>query len=120
MEELRANESRQGPLKIIKLPSVTQPFPLSEVTPKTLADLGFFQKTNNLSGREKKSDRLLESLEFHDVNEEYEEDQRVNQVTELKVIASSKNISHHMSIESSSVPLTNRSIVQGNGDQSKR
>ena len=78
------------------------PFALSGMTPKTLADMGLFRKTTKKSatGLEKSAERLvLESLEFHDVNEEYEEAKRVNLVTELKVIQSSKHMSY-MSLDS--------------------
>ena len=97
MDQLRANGTKQGPLKIVKLPTRTQPFALSEVTPKTLIDMGLFRKsTNKVSGRPNKNVEhlVLDSLEFHDVNEEYEEAKRMNLVTEMKVIASSKNMSY--------------------------
>ena len=89
MDELRADDTRQGPLKIVKLPTRTMPFALSGMTPKTLADMGLFKRTTSkkVPGFDKSAEKLvLESLEFHDVNEEYEEAKRVNLVTELKVI----------------------------------
>ena len=121
MEDLRANDTKQGPLKIIKLPTSTMPFALSEVTPKTLAEMGLFHKTNKRLEQERQTDRLLSSLEFHDVNEEYEEAKRVNHITEMKVIASSKHMSK-LSIDSGSIhqTATNRTLADGNYPNSKR
>ena len=94
MDQLRANDTKQGPLKIIKLPTRTQPFALSEVTPKTLIEMGLFNKSKvpDRMGKNVNVDHqlALESLEFHDVNDEYEEAQKMNLVTEMRV-ASSKN-----------------------------
>ena len=59
------------------------------MTPKTLVDLGLFHKTGNMSSFDKELDRGME-LEFHDVNEEYEEAKRVNKITEMAYIASTK------------------------------
>ena len=65
--------------------------------------MGLFRKTNKLSRLDMHSDRALSSFEFYDVNEEYEEAKRVNHVTEMKVIASTKHMSKQ-SIDSESIP----------------
>jgi len=106
MAELRADESHQGPLKIIKLPTMTAPILFhASVTPPTLARLGF-HRSNAKSFTIRKSleqkfnrsrsqdllggaDNFDLDFEFHDVNEDYKEQHRINQITELKVIASS-------------------------------
>ena len=96
MAELREDESCQGPLKIIRLPTQTQPIVLFEATPKSLVNLGFYQSRQNNAKqsrrREPSGGSLPEDyhLEFHDVNEGYEEARRLNRATEMKVIASSK------------------------------
>ena len=110
MDQLRANDTKQGPLKIVKLPTRTQPFALSEVTPKTLIEMGLFNKSK-VSNRGKNVDQLvLESLEFHDVNDEYEEARKMNLVTEMR-IASSKNKSF-MSMQTDSLPDSERKQSQ--------
>lgn len=48
MLELRKDETKQGPLKIIKLPTSTQQIFLQGATPKTLLDLGFHQSHKKL------------------------------------------------------------------------
>ena len=68
MAELRKDEERLGPLKIIKLPSSDDPIFLSEATPRTLANMGLFYKTNALSVNHREAYEDFE-FEFHDVNE---------------------------------------------------
>ena len=63
-----------------------------EATPKTLVDLGLFNRSNKLSTFEKEFQDAME-FEFHDVNEEYEEATRMNKITEMAYIASTKHLS---------------------------
>ena len=56
MKQLRRNESRQGPLKIIKLPAQSQQIFLEGATPKTLLDLGF-HKSDSVLGDEQQTDQ---------------------------------------------------------------
>ena len=78
MANLRASEQMQGPLKIIKLPTPSDPINLSEATPRTLVKMGIFKneahpRINNPApinrdgwqgGEPENAD-----FEFHDVNE---------------------------------------------------
>ena len=43
----------------MKLPTQTMPFSISQVTPKTLADMGLFRKTTNKYGS---SNRLVHKM----------------------------------------------------------
>lgn len=108
MQNMRADESKQGPLNIIKLPSATQPIAISEMTPKTLVDFGLFHKTNKYSdGVEIKYEDVSAEFEFHDINEDYEEIKRENKITELAYIASSKHFSFSLP-ETTGVEITSQ------------
>ena len=88
MRELRVDESHQGPLKIIRLPSCDPPELKSE-TPLTLRQYGFHgpgPTRTDETAQEDKSDFV-----FKDVNEDYEEIQKINIQTEQQVLRSRSN-----------------------------
>ena len=70
---------------------------LSEDTPKSLAELGLFQKTNKLDKLTsvEKAD-LVRQLEFHDVNEDYEEHRLQNKTIEMRLLSSKNRTNESM------------------------
>ena len=90
MKELRADESQQGPLKIIKLPSADIPIvqDVTSETPNTLRQYSFLIKGGTNATNELLKDDELPELEFRDINEHYEEIQVLNLQTEQQVMKS--------------------------------
>lgn len=90
---MRADDQNKGPLKIIKLPTATAPIMLMSETPRTLRNLGL--KGVNYSrlhsprraSKTPSARRELCDFEFHDVNEDYEGLQRMNRLTEMRMMA---------------------------------
>ena len=79
MKELRKDELQMGPLRIIKLPTMTNNIKLSECTPNTIARMGFHKTGNSAQVMADWNPTQAEEFEFQDVNEEYLEARRVNE-----------------------------------------
>ena len=65
MLNLLKDEKKQGPLKIIKLPTPTDIIALSEVTPRSLVGLDLFYRSGHKRNEEMKGSEFV----FYDVND---------------------------------------------------
>ena len=103
MKNMRQNDTRVGPLKIVRLPSAEPPIRLSAQTPLTLAEMGFHKSNlgDSLTSLEKE---ILRDFEFQDVNENFEAIQLMNQANEMKVMASSKRYNKPVSEDGTITP----------------
>ena len=99
MKELRKSEAMVGPLKIIKLPSRSIP-KFSEITPFTVKKLWEDQESENSIKKvmdevnkdfsDQEDNKIHNEYAFHDVNPNYDQEKKVNEMTEKKVVESAR------------------------------